>query len=93
MAVKKLRKVQQKEGPIKDILNECSALQSLRHPNIVMFLGCNTKNFNSLCIIMEYCPYDSLWNMLRNQEVKMDWKKKYKIALGIALGMNYLHTF
>lgn len=68
-------------------------MQSLRHPNIVMFLGQCTKSFSSLCIVMEFCQYDSLWNLLRNQEIKLDWEKKYKIALGIALGMNYLHTF
>lgn len=59
VAVKVLKPELMKEDTIKDFLYECSAMESLKHPNIVMFLGACTK-FPNLAIILEYCPKKSL---------------------------------
>jgi len=73
-------------------LDECQAMASLRHPNIVMFLGACTKPPN-LCIILEYCSRGSLWEVLRDQNTPLPWYLRCKIALDTARGMNYLHQF
>jgi hypothetical protein len=36
-----------------DFINECQAMASVRHPNIVLFIGACTKPPN-LCIVLEY---------------------------------------
>lgn len=67
-------------------------MESLRHPNIVMFLGASTK-FPNLSIILEYCANRSLWSVLQNKAIALSWEDRRRIAIEIALGMNYLHSF
>lgn len=67
-------------------------MESLRHPNIVMFLGASTK-FPNLAIILEYCANRSLWSVLQNKNIVLSWDDRKRIAYEIALGMNYLHSF
>ncbi len=51
------------ESNLKDFLSECHAMEALRHPNIVMFLGACTKSPN-FAIVLEYCSKGSLWSLL-----------------------------
>lgn len=81
VAVKKVR--DQKETDIKH-------LRKLDHENIVKFQGVCTQA-PCYCIIMEYCPYGPLYNLLREGESPspqqfMIWAK------GVAHGMAYLHS-
>jgi mitogen-activated protein kinase kinase kinase 13 len=81
VAVKKVR--DQKETDIRN-------LRKLNHPNIVQFKGVCTQA-PCYCIIMEYCPYGPLYNLLKNGEevppVRLvNWSKQ------IASGMHYLHS-
>jgi len=66
-------------------------MEVIRHPNIVMFLGACTKPPN-LCIILEYCGRGSLWGILHDKKVKINWEFRHKIALDIAKGVYYLHS-
>ncbi|XP_025417124.1 mitogen-activated protein kinase kinase kinase 13 isoform X2 [Sipha flava] len=81
VAVKKVR--EQKETDIKH-------LRKLNHPNIVQFRGVCTQA-PCYCIVMEYCPYGPLYNLLRDGEEippirLVSWAKQ------IASGMHYLHV-
>ena len=67
-------------------------MESIRHPNIVLFMGSCTK-LPHLSIVLEFCPYKSLWNLLHNKKISLSWEKRRRIALGVAQGMNYLHSF
>lgn len=62
VAVKKFKNVND-ENAAKEFLSECNAMEALRHPNIVMFLGACTKSPN-FCIILEFCSKGSLWSLL-----------------------------
>lgn len=42
-----------------------AAMEALRHPNIVMFLGACTKAPN-FAIVLEYCSRGSLWSNIQN---------------------------
>ncbi|GFR85335.1 mitogen-activated protein kinase kinase kinase [Elysia marginata] len=82
VAVKKVRDVKET-----DIRN----LRKLNHPNIISFKGVCTQA-PCYCIIMEYCPYGQLYEVLRDGKeipptLVLDWAKQ------IASGMNYLHSF
>lgn len=81
VAVKKVRDIKET-----DIRN----LRKLNHPNIINFKGVCTQA-PCYCIIMEYCPYGQLYEVLRDgKEIPpaliLDWSKQ------IASGMNYLHS-
>ena len=66
-------------------------MESLRHPNIVMFMGACTK-FPNLAIVLEYCSNKSLWSVLQNKSVPLSWEDRKRLSLEIARGMNYLHS-
>lgn len=67
-------------------------MKRLRHPNILQFIGACTQSPN-LCIVTEFMPRGSLYKMLhRSEGCQVDDKRKIKMALDIARGMNYLHT-
>lgn len=81
VAVKKVRDVKET-----DIRN----LRKLNHPNIISFKGVCTQA-PCYCIIMEYCPYGQLYEVLRDGKeipptLVLEWAKQ------IASGMNYLHS-
>jgi len=80
VAVKKVRE---------EFETDIKHLRKLNHPNIVEFRGVCTQS-PVYCIVMEYCPYGPLFNLLREgKEIPpkklVDWTKQ------IATGMNYLH--
>ncbi|XP_014487102.1 PREDICTED: mitogen-activated protein kinase kinase kinase 12 isoform X1 [Dinoponera quadriceps] len=65
-------------------------LRKLNHPNIVQFKGVCTQA-PCYCIIMEFCPYGPLYDLLRAGEPVpptrlVSWSKQ------IAAGMAYLHS-
>ena len=91
MAVKKFKIDSITESNIRDFLSECHAMEALRHPNIVMFLGACTKPPN-FCIILEFCHRGSLWSLLQNHEISLSWEERRKIALDAAKGVHYLHS-
>jgi mitogen-activated protein kinase kinase kinase 9 len=88
----KMLKIDMKEEHVRDFIYECYAMESLRHPNIVMFLGACTKPPN-LAIVLEFCTRGSLWSVLQNQEIPLSWDDRKRIALDAARGVTYLHAF
>ncbi|KAL1117107.1 hypothetical protein AAG570_004435 [Ranatra chinensis] len=81
VAVKKVR--EQMETDIKH-------LRKLNHPNIVQFKGVCTQA-PCYCIIMEYCPYGPLYNLLKDGE-EIPPARLVAWAKQIAAGMQYLHS-
>ncbi|XP_059609188.1 mitogen-activated protein kinase kinase kinase 13-A isoform X2 [Phlebotomus argentipes] len=76
---------------VHDILDtDIKHLRKLDHENIIKFKGVCTSA-PAYCIIMEFCPYGTLQNILKDEEVVpparlVSWAKQ------IALGMQYLHS-
>jgi len=64
-------------------------LRKLNHPNIVQFRGVCVQS-PVYCIVMEYCPYGTLFNLLRDGK-EVPPKKLVEWTKQIATGMNYLH--
>jgi len=73
---------------------ETEILKCLRHPNVVLFMGTCTLKGN-LSIITEYLNRGSLRDVLNNSVLanELDWNTKIKMAIDVAQGMNYLHTY
>ncbi|CAN4097241.1 unnamed protein product [Withania somnifera] len=97
IAVKKLWAAkQQKETTRKrrGVLAEVDVLGNVRHRNIVRLLGCCSNNECTM-LLYEYMPNGSLDDLLhgKNKDANLvaDWCTRYKIALGVAQGICYLH--
>eukprot|EP00253_Pinus_taeda_P010240 PITA_10240 len=88
-----------RNGLDKLIKAEVDILGTIRHKNIVK-LYCHLSNGNSNLLVYECMPNGNLFDALHgnNEEKKLmrrgmdlDWPTRYKIALGAAHGLAYLH--
>ncbi|XP_027181432.1 probable serine/threonine-protein kinase SIS8 [Coffea eugenioides] len=70
---------------------EVEIMLRLRHPNVVLFMGAVTRPPN-LSILTEFLPRGSLFKLLHRSNVQVDEKRRLRMALDVAKGMNYLHT-
>uniref|UniRef100_A0A3P8UUH7 Guanylate cyclase n=1 Tax=Cynoglossus semilaevis TaxID=244447 RepID=A0A3P8UUH7_CYNSE len=65
-------------------------MKDLRNENVNPFLG-----FFSDCpmfaVVTEHCSRGSLQDLLRNEDVKLDWMFKSSLLLDLIKGMKYLH--
>ncbi|XP_038904015.1 serine/threonine-protein kinase CTR1-like [Benincasa hispida] len=76
---------------VNEFLREVAIMKSLRHPNIVLFMGAVTKPPN-LSIVTEYLSRGSLYRLLHKSGVKdIDETRRINMAFDVAKGMNYLH--
>ncbi|KAK1417580.1 hypothetical protein QVD17_26709 [Tagetes erecta] len=70
---------------------EVVALSSIRHVNVVK-LYCSITNEDANLLVYEYMSNGSLWDQLHTyQKIEMGWDVRYKIAIGAAKGLEYLH--
>jgi serine/threonine protein kinase len=91
IAVKKLS-VRSSQGNA-EFMNEVKVLANVRHRNLVKLLGCCAEGPERL-IVYEYLPNKSLHTLLFDPDHKpklLDWQMRYKIIMGIARGLLYLH--
>ncbi|XP_019052106.1 PREDICTED: probable leucine-rich repeat receptor-like serine/threonine-protein kinase At3g14840 [Nelumbo nucifera] len=91
VAVKKLSS-KSKQGN-REFLNEIGMISALHHPHLVKIYGCCTEG-NQLLLVYEYMENNSLARALFGPEechLKLDWPTRYKICIGIARGLAYLH--
>ncbi|XP_052668390.1 retinal guanylyl cyclase 2 isoform X3 [Harpia harpyja] len=65
-------------------------MKDLRHENVNLFLG-----FFSDCgifaVVTEYCSRGSLEDLLRNEDMKLDWMFKSSLMMDLIKGIRYLH--
>lgn len=89
VAIKKLSIVEEDDELY--LQREVSALKSMRHPNIVTFMGAAYEG-NDLYIVTEFVTKGALRSVLKNQSVALNWQVRGRIALDIACAMAYLHS-
>lgn len=81
------------ERALLDLGNEISLLSTLRHPNLVLFLGASFESFPPI-LIMEYCMGGTLEERIvrfASEGKAMPRKEMRKYTVELALGMNFLH--
>ncbi|KAL3698405.1 hypothetical protein R1sor_012481 [Riccia sorocarpa] len=69
---------------------EIQTIGKLRHRNLVQMIGfCTWKNLKFL--ILKFINNGSLYHVLHEANGLPDWDSRYRVALGTALGLEYLH--
>ncbi|KAL8092407.1 G-type lectin S-receptor-like serine/threonine-protein kinase At2g19130 [Apium graveolens] len=89
IAVKRLNNLYQGE---KQFRTEMSTIGQIHHINLVRLRGFCIEGEKRL-LVFDYMKNGSLENYLfrENFNVFLDWKARYKIMIGIARGLGYLH--
>ncbi|KAF9614999.1 hypothetical protein IFM89_021553 [Coptis chinensis] len=90
IAVKRLAKDNTDENKQKEFLMELGVLGHVCHPNTACLIGCCFEN--GLHLIFEFSPNGNLSSALHGKDCNMlEWPVRYKIVIGIARGLHYLH--
>ncbi|KAL7592956.1 hypothetical protein Lser_V15G32444 [Lactuca serriola] len=91
IAVKQLS-AQSRQGN-REFLNEIGVISCLQHPNLVKLHGCCIEE-DQLLLVYEYMENNSLANALfesKKSLLMLDWATRFKICIGIAKGLAFLH--
>ncbi|KAJ9679844.1 hypothetical protein PVL29_021679 [Vitis rotundifolia] len=76
-----------------DFINEVATIGRIHHMNVVRLIGF-CANGSKWALIYDFMPNGSLDKYIfleRENSVYLSWEMLYKIALGIARGIEYLH--
>ncbi|ROK28157.1 Retinal guanylyl cyclase 2 [Anabarilius grahami] len=83
-----------KEGHFKEVKQSTTKIftkmKDLRNENVNPFLGF-FNDCDMFAIVTEHCSRGSLHDLLRNEDVKLDWMFKSSLLLDLIKGMKYLH--
>lgn len=93
----KRRKSHSTQGE-KEFLAEIKTLTEIRHVNLVSLIGyCDQQN--EMIIVYEYVANGALHNHLDHKHsssahdvISLTWKQRLLICIGVARGLNYLHS-
>ncbi|KAJ0873946.1 putative protein kinase RLK-Pelle-DLSV family [Helianthus annuus] len=91
IAVKQLSS-KSKQGN-REFLNELGMISALQHPHLVKLYGCCIEG-NQLLLAYEYMENNSLARALfgpKEWQLELDWPTRYRICIGIARGLAFLH--
>lgn len=91
VAVKKITKKEKNdEDRVGDFLSELGIIAHIDHPNAARLIGFSAAN--DLHLVLQFSPHGSLATVLHGgSEVSLEWKIRYKVAVGVAEGLQYLH--
>ncbi|KAM4128061.1 hypothetical protein ACJW30_02G137400 [Castanea mollissima] len=90
VAVKKITKKEKKdEDRISEFLSEVGIIAHIDHPNAARLLGFGIDG--GLHLVLQYSPHGSLASLLFGSSECLEWKIRFKVAVGVAEGLQYLH--
>lgn len=90
VAVKKITKREKNdEDRIVDFLTELGIIAHINHPNAVKLYGFSSDS--GLHLVLQFLPYGSLASLLHGTGENLEWRIRYKVAVGVAQGLHYLH--
>ncbi|KAK7265306.1 hypothetical protein RJT34_32924 [Clitoria ternatea] len=90
IAVKRLAKDNKDPNKEKEFLMELGVIGHVCHPNTATLVGCCIEN--GLYLVFNYSQNGNLATALHGKAGNsLDWPIRYKIAIGVARGLHYLH--
>ncbi|CAL5043622.1 unnamed protein product [Urochloa decumbens] len=91
VAVKKFLQQDISSDALEEFRTEVGIMRRLRHPNVVLFMGAVTR-VPHLSIVTEFLPRGSLFRLIHRPNNQLDERRRLRMALDVARGMNYLHN-
>ncbi|KAJ4969375.1 hypothetical protein NE237_016076 [Protea cynaroides] len=88
IAVKKLTRGTSEERT-SAFLSELGIIVHVNHPNTAKLIGYGVEG--GMHIVLQLSPQGNLTTLLHGSKEKLEWGIRYKIALGTAEGLLYLH--
>lgn len=89
VAVKKWD-IGKKDDPPRDFMAELDVFRSMRHENLVLFIGAMCETGTAF-LVTEFLPHGSLDNLLQKHSVKT-FGEKLNMSIDAAKGMRYVHS-
>ncbi len=81
------------DSALEQFIGEVLVMQALRHPYIVMLLGISVTPDGHLCLVTEFCPNGSVYDMIHSENKHMLTQLlTAQVLLQTAGGMAYLHS-
>jgi len=93
VAVKKLppEMLRQNTSVLEEFNKEINLLKSLRHPNILQFIGsCHIPP--NVCLVTEFMPRGDLHKIIHDKTIALDKNLMKSILIDVSRGINYLHS-
>ncbi|GMI99514.1 SUGAR INSENSITIVE 8 [Hibiscus trionum] len=91
VAVKKFLNQDISGDSLEEFKSEVLIMRKLRHPNVVLFMGAVTRP-PDLSIVTEFLHRGSLYRLIHRPNNQLDERRRLRMALDTARGMNYLHN-
>lgn len=85
-----VRLQKQQKALIRDFNGEVNILSKLRHPNVTLMFG--VVQFPLYCIVTEYVPCGSLFDLLHRHKRALSVPQLVRMAKEIACALSYLHS-
>jgi len=85
----KVLKTNNTDAEVEEFKKEFSVLVSFNSPYIIRFRGACLAD--KLCMVMEFCPHGSLYDLLRSPEFVMTWDRFFSFAIETTAGLAVLH--
>ncbi|GLJ15784.1 hypothetical protein SUGI_0260020 [Cryptomeria japonica] len=90
VAVKRLNRGNTEEQKVGDFLSELGIIVHINHPNAACLIGFGIEG--GLHIVLKFSPHGSLASMLHGPNPQhLNWDIRYRVAVGTAKGLLYLH--
>ena len=83
---------EEKQGIKDDFIRECLCCSSIRHPNIVQFVGVFYPGNSSFPVMVMELMSSSLTSFLDNNKSKIIFRKKITILHDVSVGLSFLHS-
>ncbi|XP_059632620.1 receptor-like cytosolic serine/threonine-protein kinase RBK2 isoform X2 [Cornus florida] len=77
------------EAMTAEFLSELGISVHVNHPNVANIIGYGVEG--GMHLVLPLSPHGSLASLLTGAKEKLKWSIRYKIALGTAEGLSYLH--
>ena len=78
--------------PISRFEQECEFLSSIKHPNIVQYLGTSTDSENGLPVLLMELMDESLTSFVERSQRNLPYHIEVTISNDIALALSFLHS-
>ncbi|XP_045475600.1 receptor-type guanylate cyclase Gyc76C-like isoform X2 [Harmonia axyridis] len=75
----------------RDVMKEMRLLRELRHDNVNSFIGACVEP-NSLLLVTDYCAKGSLYDIIENEDIKLDKMFIASLIHDLIKGMLYIHN-